>query len=382
MAPSVAVVGAGIIGCAAARELSPAYDVRVLERNAVGSGATDRGAGEVTMTPSYTDHPAVATHANDFFRTYDGTGEFWFVESGSLELVAADREDEARRRADRLSSAGFDVDFLDPDTVESRYPRFDASDYAGAVYHGETGFMDPSTLVRTLADDARQRGAAVETGVTVTGLAVDDGTVQGVETTTGVVPADHVVVAAGWRTPDLLDGTVALPIRPYRTQCAVFRPERPLSDSFPMGWVPGEHVYFRRTRDGELLVGGWSFAEDDPETASRDSDPSFRLHAREWISEFLDPFEAAPLVDDWAGVDGATPDTRPVIDAPENGPDGLVIAAGFHGRGIMTSPAAATAVRSLVSGERTAVPLEPFGLDRFDDRARDFEFTSISDGSI
>ena len=90
--------------------------MRVLERNAVGSGATDRGAGEVTMTPSYTDYPAVATHANDFFRTYDGTGEFWFVESGSLELVAADREDEARRRADRLSSAGFDIDFLDPET--------------------------------------------------------------------------------------------------------------------------------------------------------------------------------------------------------------------------------------------------------------------------
>lgn len=380
MGSDVLVVGAGVVGCAIARDLASDHDVRVLERDAVGSGATDRGAGEVTVTPTYTDYPAVGDHANDFFRTYDGTGDFWYVESGSVELVPPDREGEARRRAERLADEGFDTAFLEPETVESRYPRFDVSNYVGAVYHGETGFTDPPTLVRALADDATQRGATIETGVEVTGLDVADGEVRGVETSDGTIAADHVVVAAGWRTTDLLADILELPVRPYRTQCAVFSPDQPLSDDFPLGWVPGEHVYFRRKRDGDLLVGGFSFAENEPATASRDSDEAFRTHALERLSAFLDPFDDPTLVDHWAGVDAATPDTRPIIDAPGDAPDGLVVATGFHGRGIMTAPAAATAVRALVTREETDVPLEPFRLDRLDSRARDFEFTSISDG--
>ena len=57
---------------------------------------------------------------------------------------------------------------------------------------------------------------------------------------------------------------------------------------------------------------------------------------------------------------------------------GLVIATGFHGRGVMTSPVAAAAVRSLLTGEDAAFPLATFAHDRFEDHSREFEFTSIS----
>ncbi|WP_440763943.1 FAD-dependent oxidoreductase [Natronorubrum sp. DTA7] len=53
----VAIVGGGVVGCAIARALSPAYDVSLFERGTLASGATARAAGEVTMAPSYTDYP-------------------------------------------------------------------------------------------------------------------------------------------------------------------------------------------------------------------------------------------------------------------------------------------------------------------------------------
>ena len=381
------VVGAGVVGCAVARELAAERDVLVVERGQIAGEATAFAAGEITMSPSYTDEPAIADHANDFFREYDGTGEFTYAERPSVELVPPEREGEARRRVERLSGEGVGVSFLEPDEVEARYPRFDLSGFAGAVRHEDTGFVDPYTFAVTLAEDARNRGATILTDTPVTELRTSEEAVVGVETEAGDFDAPTVVVAAGWRTERFLSEWVQLPVRPYRTQCVVLEPDDELRSEFPMGWVPGEHVYFRPERNGDLLVGGWSFAEDDPERASEREDEAFRDHVADLVPDFLRGFDRARFVNGWAGVDGATPDTRPIVDAPGDrpesdvaAPEGLVVATGFHGRGVMTAPVAATAVRELVGGADAPFPLEPFALDRFDSRSPDFEFYSISAG--
>jgi len=382
----VAVVGGGVAGCAVARELAPAYDVAVFEAGRVAGGATALAAGEVTMLSSYPDEPSIGRHAVDFFREYDGTGAFEFAERHSVDLVTPDRAAAARRRARRLADErGLPVAFHDAAAAGERYPRFDLDGLAGVVEHGEQGFLDPYTLAVTLKADAEERGARFHTDTPVEAVATEGGAVAGVETPAGRHAADHVVVAAGWRTRRLLADVLPLPIRPYRTQIVILEPDEPLSDDFPMGWYPGEHVYFRGERNGDLLVGGWSFAEDDPEAASGDADEAFREHVAELVPRFLRGFDDAGFVDGWAGVDAATPDTRPIVDAPAEGPDGLVVASGFHGRGVMTAPVTGTAVRALIDGggDRDAAaeapfPLAPFALDRFDTRGTDFEFHSIS----
>ncbi|MFC4438973.1 MULTISPECIES: NAD(P)/FAD-dependent oxidoreductase [Natrialbaceae] len=376
----VAIVGGGVVGCAVARELAPSLEVTLFERDALACGATARAAGEITMTPSYTDYPRIAEYANEFFRKYDGTGNVEFVERDSFELVSPAREETVRRRVDRLASEGFDVAFLEPADVERRHPRLDLESFAGAVRHGDTGFLDPYTLTTSLAADAERDGARIRTGTPVDGLRVDDGRVASVETETGVVRAERVVVAAGWHTPEIVSDHLALPIRPYRTQCVVLEPEDPIASSFPMGWVPGDHVYFRPELNGNLLVGGWSFAAEEPATASGDADREFLEHVATLVPMFLRGFDGARTSGDWAGIDAATPDTRPIVDAPDDGPDGLAVATGFHGRGVMTAPVAAALVRALVTETEPPVPTEPFELDRFDDRSSDFEFVSISDG--
>ena len=377
----VAIIGGGVIGCAVARELAADRDVIVVERGQIAAEATALAAGEITMTPSYSDFPVVAEHANEFFRAYDGTGEFNYEERPSVELVTPEREGEARRRVERLREEhGLDVAFVDGATVEERYPRIDLSEYAGAIEHHGTGFVDPYTLAVTLRADAEDRGATVLTEAAVTEVRVEEGEVRGIETEAGSIDAEFVVAAAGWRTGNLLSGVLELPLRPYRTQCVVLEPEAELDEAFPMGWIPGEHVYFRPELNGDLLVGGFSFAEDDPEGASGQEDEGFRDHVAALVPRFVRDFDRAKFVNGWAGVDGATPDTRPIIDRPEDAPDGLVIATGFHGRGIMTSPVAATLVRSFITGEGTDLPKSEFALSRFESRSPDFEFTSISSG--
>ncbi|WP_266082115.1 NAD(P)/FAD-dependent oxidoreductase [Haladaptatus caseinilyticus] len=376
----VIVIGGGIIGCAIARDLASDYDVAVLERGQIAGEASALAAGEITMAPSYSDIPAISDHAIEFFRRYDGTGQFTFTECPSLELISPVREGESRRRVERLAAKGVNVSFVESERIETTYPRFDLPDFVGAIKYDDTGFVDPYTFAMTLKEDAESRGATFETGTMVTGLRTSGGRVQGVETTSGTCSAPTVVVAAGWRSERFLRDRLQLPIRPYRTQCVVLTPENDLRTDVPMGWIPGEHIYFRPERNGDLLVGGWSFAEDAPEHASTSDDEAFRNHVATLLPKFMHGFERARFVNGWAGIDGATPDTRPIIDAPNDGPAGLLVATGFHGRGVMSAPVAATTVRTLMTGGECPFPTGTFDLDRFESRSPDFEFRSISAG--
>jgi len=374
----VIVVGAGVTGCVAARELAADHDVLVLDRTGVAAEATGLSAGLVSPTLFYGDLPGAARYANDYFREFDGTARFSFTERERFDLVGEDDIAAARETADRLSAEGFPVSYLDADAAERRHPSIDASDFGGAVLYGDTGWVDPYSYATALKADAESRGVRFETGVTVTGIRDEAGAVAGVDTDAGSRSADRVVVAAGWRTGDLLGDEVALPVRPYRTQVVVLAPDDELPEDFPLLRVGSEALYVRPEHNGDLLVGGSHETLADPRGADRNADEEFRMQVADALPRFLDGFERAGVVNDWAGVDTGTPDGRPIIDAPDRAPDGLIVAAGFNGLGVTISPVAGALVRGLVTGERPPFDPEPFGLDRIErgDGAFDIRYTS------
>lgn len=374
----VIIVGGGVIGCAAAQSLAPDYDVLVIESDGVAAGATGRAAGIIAPTLFYADKPKAARVANSFFREFDGTGRFSFSERRRLDFVARGDEAEFRSRADDLADRGFPVEYLDAETVEDRFP-VSMGDFAGAVLYEDTGWVDPYTYAQTLLAEAEDHGATVETGVHVEDIVVENGVVAGVQTDDGPREAPTVIVAAGWRTPSILDSLVSLPIKPYRTQCVVLDPGEPLDDSFFIGRIGSEGLYFRPEHNGDLLVGGGHSTLNDPESASRRCDEELREHVAMVVPELLPDLRNAGFVDGWAGLDAATPDGRPIIDAV--GPDGLVVATGFNGLGVMGSPLAATRLRTLVTGdegESSSVDLSWLGLDRLESSDAAFELQTTS----
>lgn len=376
----VAIVGGGVIGIAAARELAPHRDVVVVERGNLAAEASALAAGEITLTTTFTGADApLADHAFSFFRSFDGTGAFHFEERPSVELVPEGEGENAAAYAAALAERDVNARYLNAESAAERYPRLDFSTFDGALQYDDTGFLDPYTFATTLAEDAEDRGATIATETPVAGIEVDAGAVTGIETAQGTLAADTVVVAAGWRTGEFLADHVELPVRPYRTQCIVLEPETPVGDGFPMGWLPGEHVYFRPELNGDILVGGWSFACDDPEAASGHADEDFKHHVAGLLPRFLQDGDRAGVVNGWAGIDGATPDTFPIIDAPATAPDGLVVATGFNGRGVMLAPIAGTLTRDIALDQDPTLP-DVFRLDRFESTSPDFEFHSISAG--
>jgi len=368
----VVIVGGGVAGCAAAYRLAPDHSVAVIEKGQIAGEASGLAAGLVAPTLFYSDHTEVARHANAWFREFDGADNFTFHRSPRIEFIQPDSEADARRRADRLADEGFPVSFLPPGTVEDEYPWFDPSGFAGVVEYRDTGWVDPYEYTVALKRTAEDRGVDIVTGHQVVGFSGDGNCVGGVELEEGHVDADTVVVAAGWRTPDIVSEYATIPVKPFRLQCAVLGQSEPLSEGFPLGRVAREELYFRRETNGNLLVGGGEYMEDSPESVmpSVNTDEEFRWHVARTVPEVMRESEELEFIDGWAGVDGATPDTLPVIDTVA---DGLIVSAGYNGLGMVNSPVAADAVRALITGEEGPFPLHLFALDRFPDPGMNFD---------
>ncbi len=370
----VVIVGGGVAGCASAYHLATDHDVAIVERGQIAGEASGLAAGLVAPTLFHGTQPAVARYANEWFRAFDGTQNFSFHERPRIEFIQPDSEDAARERAATLSDEGFPVSFLEPDEVERAYPWFDASRFAGVVEYADTGWVDPYEYTVALQKAAEVRGVDVFRNTPVSDVSVDGG-VATVELPDRSLAADYCVMATGWRTREFLSDYLDLPIRPFHLQCAMLRLEEPLDDTFPLGRVAREELYFRGELNGDLLVGGGEYLEDNPEVnaSGGGTDDDFRLHVASTIPTFIDGAERAEFVDGWSGVDAATPDTLPLLGSSAALPDEIIVAVGLNGLGMVNSPIAAEVVRSSVTGENASFPVEKFAVDRFRDGGADFE---------
>ena len=66
-----------------------------------------------------------------------------------------------------------------------------------------------------------------------------------------------------------------------------------------------------------------------------------------------------------AGLRPGSPDNAPVVGAPEQGPDGLVVATGHYRNGVLLAPVTADGVLGLVEGGSLPALLAPFAPGRF-----------------
>jgi glycine/D-amino acid oxidase-like deaminating enzyme len=374
MDTEVIIIGSGIGGMASANALAPDHDVSVLDSGAIAGGTTSRASGVVSTPAVYPDTPEWGNHAMAFFREFDGTGIFEFDERSRVQPVRPASEAAAREHATRDG-----VEFLSADAVGERHPPVfrDLSDYAGVVEYRDAGLVDIQDYLFTMKHEAERHGAEFRPDTEVEAVRVKDGRVAGVRTAHGAVEAEHVVCAAGWGTRDLLADVVELPMIPFGWNALVVEPDVDLGDEYPIGVATDLGTYWRPL-DGKLLFGAEHRLEADEEPTM--GDRLYRLLDTE-LSGLLQGLDDPRVVrtEHCPIHDSTTPDTRPILDAPADAPDGLVIAAGFHGTGVMDSPCIATAVRSLVTGESAPFALDRFELARFDSRSSDFEFTSLYD---
>ncbi|HEY8552153.1 MAG TPA: FAD-binding oxidoreductase [Thermaerobacter sp.] len=280
-------------------------------------------------------------------------------------------------RAAMLRAAGVAVEAVDPAEGAATVPAWNWEDVAAAWFVPEDGTLLPGEVARLLAHRLRQREVKVLEGNPVLELATGTGrsgpAVAGVRTAEGPVAADAVVVATGvWTRSLLRTAGVDAPIKPYRTQLALWA----LPEGLDPHEIPPLHdvtgAYYWLPREGLLAVGdGTQLVEEDPAAFRRDPDPEFIEASRRRLEHRLPAARGAEPVRGWAHLCDATPDRRPLL-GPYGDIAGLHLAVGFNGFGVMRAPAVGELVAAFVLGEEPALggapiaDIESVRADRFD----------------
>ena len=375
----VAVVGGGVAGLAAARELARrGLSVALIEDGRAGS-ASRAAAG--MLAPQ-----AEADCADELFELLCASRDMYMeftaavsaesgigVEiefTGTLYLALNEKdEEEVERRFAWQSQAGLEVDRLTARQARQLEPNISAG-VRMALRFGRDWQVESRRLVIALDAAAEARGVRVIRAVEARGVLVKGGRAAGVVTSEGELDASAVVFAAGaWnsRLHKFSDGEY-----PYLTDDPQVEPVRGqiLCYQQPAGQEPlVRHVvysprgYVVPRREGRLLAGSTTEHAGFVCQVTEEGARAIAANAAE-IAPAVSTLEVA---DSWAGLRPRAADGLPVLGESAD-VKGLFYAAGFYRNGILLAPAAGEIVADLVTGGATRLSprvLETFSPARF-----------------
>jgi glycine oxidase len=350
MTPDVIIVGAGIIGCAVAREVARrGVAVRVFESRTIGAGATQASAGVLAPYieaghggPPFEQALQSLGMYDEFVREVaeDSGIEIEYSRCGTLEL-ATDDETAARFRRQAEASDGR-LQWLDADATRRQAPG--VAPARGALLAPAHGYVDAPVLTEALAWAAMRHDAKLETGHRVDAVLADQGQ-SAVRTSDGTTwAAGAVVIAAGsWSTGPVFAGVhPPEPVTPIRGQLLRLRTaDPPLTRIL---WGPDCYIVPRA--GGLVLVGATmedvGFDERTTAAGVRDLlDAACELVPALWRASFV---EAR------AGLRPATASGRPIIGRSADHPH-VIYATGHFRNGVLLAPLTAKLVADLVCGE-------------------------------
>jgi len=350
--PSIAVVGAGIVGSLLTLEFAARdVDVTLYDAGSIASGASGLAAG--ICYDAYADplDATLAADSIDVYRDRDAITDHPYV---WLARAGDDRTAEAiREHVPRMQAADRAVTIVDASDLGERWPALRTDDVQVAAVARNAGLVNPATFTRETAQFAISAGADVrtETRVTVDATGQGDGT-----------PYDATVVAAGAQTGPLLAAAGhPVAVAAYRVQ-AYLTESTPLADRVPTLY-DATGGYYARPKSGGLLVGDGTDADPhDPDDWSRDADRPFR---RDCVDHLETAVGVAPAERrSWAGLCTATPDGDPLVG--ERAP-GIYVATGFQGHGVMLAPAVADRLADEVLGGDGITAFDPTRFDGEED---------------
>ncbi len=344
----IAIVGAGIIGCATAFELARrGAQVTVLESRTLGGGATQASAGLLApYTEAHGGGPLFDLTVRGL-DAYDGFVQsvrsvspviFEYRRSGTLEIAdTSSRAVELSGRLDERWAVDAGLRWLDAAQLRERagYVRPDAS---GALWCAVHGHVAVSAFIDALSDAARRMGAAFEFGRQVIALEPLNDEVRVAESDGGR-SFDRVVLCAGAWSPALgplgvLDGR----IQPIRGQLVRLSAPQ-LRLGFPL-W--GSGCYIVPWEDGTILVGATSEDVGFDERATVDGVRQMLTAAQDLV-----PALASATFDGVrVGLRPGTVDGLPLL-GPSQAPR-VLYAAGHFRNGVLLAPLTARLIADYV----------------------------------
>lgn len=184
--PRIVIIGAGIVGCALADELTERgiTDITLIERGSLHAtgGSTSHAPGLVFQT---SPNKAMTECADYTVRKYRSLAAFDPV--GGLEIASTpERLHELERRHGWAKAWGLaDTRLLSPDECVRLHPLLDPTKLYGGFHIPDDGLADAVRAAEVQAERARERGARLREHETVLDIELSGSRVSAVRTDIG-----------------------------------------------------------------------------------------------------------------------------------------------------------------------------------------------------
>ena len=338
----VAIVGAGVTGCAAALRLAEAgLRVRMHDERGVAEGASGRNGGFALRGGASRYDVARETYGAEQSR------ELWLWTQRALDRMEALAGDALRRPGSFRLAADLEereqiraeYEALRDDDLEGEWfddlPGHLAGRFEGGILHPGDGAVQPARWVRRLAARAAAAGAEIREHERVDDIAALD--------------AEQVLVATDGYGHGLVP-EVADFVWPTRGQVIVSEPlDRTLYDR--PHYARQGFDYWQQLPDGRVLLGGFRDVSIlDELTDVEETTPAIQASLERFLAELIG--EQPRISHRWAGIFGLTQDMLPLVGRVP-GRDGVWVAGGYSGHGNVLGFACGELAADAILGETT-----------------------------
>jgi glycine oxidase len=340
----VAIVGAGLIGVAAALELrGRGLTVVVLDRQQPGREASSAAAGMLAPGPDDASSLPLVPLGKASIRLYPefvahierASGKTTgFAQKGTLEIFFGAEAESARNlHVAERKRLGLAAEAISIDHARQMEPCLGPK-AAAAAWLFDEAIVDPRLLIDAAVSAARAEGADVRPNWAVTGLIREGERCSGVVTSEGKVSAGRVIIAGGCFS-GAIGAEIAryAPTVPVRGQMMALRcPARIRGTTSPQHVLRSGNGYLVPHEDGRILAGSTLENAGFEKIVT----PAGVRKIVDAAVELAPVLETAEIEETWAGLRPGTPDGLPILGPTDI--DGLIIATGHYRNGVLLAP--------------------------------------------
>ncbi len=377
----VIIVGAGVVGCAIARELSR-YRLRiaVLEKEKeIGQGTSKGNTGlihsGVNADPS-TLSGRLNLEANPLFDQLTDELAVPFDRNGSLVLAfsSEDRQALINSLEEARTNGVQGIRWLNREQLLEKEKKVNP-EALGAIYAPRGGIICPFEFTLALAQNAAGNGVVFRTGCRVHKTITEEGRVVGVETDQGFFQGDYLVNAAGLSADEMnCVREEGIRIKARRGQYLVYDRDYPVQIKhtlFPRPTPVSKGIIVTPTVHGNLMIG--PDAEEIEDRSSLETTREGISRVIVGAKKLVPALNTSDIIRMFSGNRAVAGDD--FIIRPARRTRGLILAAGIQSPGLTAAPRIAGLIKEILQDlglnmeekddfqARRPVPVRPGNMD-------------------
>jgi D-amino-acid dehydrogenase len=296
----------------------------------------------------------------DELEKLDGV-EFNYEKKGVIQIFKTRKAlDKGVQAARRLQEFGVESRILKNEDL-SPYSGEIRTACVGAILFPQDAQLIPDRFVHQLARYIEKAGVKLVTSAEIIGFAVSGRRVTAVKTTRGDIDAQEVILAAGsWSTCLARELGIQLWMEPAKGYSVTFK--RPPSCPELPFMMDETKVVLTPMDDMLRFAGTLELAGFDLSINNRRLQTVLKA-----VADYFPDFDLASpeLIEIWRGLRPCSPDGLPYIGRPR-GYDNVIVATGHGMKGISLAPVTGKIVSQLAAHRQPQVDMTALSVERFD----------------